>query len=125
MPTCATRASHWRWPRARLSRMDWTCSAYRRRRKCNGGQTHQAGLSRQREAILAGLDLALSGRTARTRLVGADPDQGLGADVAQEEPAAAESRSDRAEGIRAGGRRGRGEKTRAAEEDLRFLFGPA
>src|SRR4029078_4271356 len=84
-PTCVTRASRWPWPRARRWRMDWTCSACRRRRKCDGGQTHQAGLSRQREAILAGLDLAVPGRAARTRLFRANADQGLGATAVEEE----------------------------------------
>ncbi len=65
----------------------------------------QAGVPRQRAAVLAGVDLAGPGRAARARLVGADADQGLGADAAQEEPAAAESGGDRAEGIRTAGRR--------------------
>ena len=100
--------------------MDWICSAYPLRRACDG-EAEQTGLSRTRAHRVAGVGVARHRRAARSGDFGDRADQGLGADAAQEESAAAECGSDRAEGIRAGRRRRSRQETRTAEEGVRFL----
>src|ERR1700722_7645375 len=102
--------------------MVWIYSAYPHRRACNGSKAGSASVSRTRTQFMAGMGLARHRHTAGLGDFCDGADQGLGANAAQEKSAAAERRSDGAEGIRTGRRRQSGQETRAAEENVRLLF---